>query len=96
MIPHLEALATQLHAFDYANKKRGSHIADGLNRMRDLVGGPLAWVVRDAERYRWLRAQEGRSDGTACVTWNIGHDWIAAHTVELDAAIDQAIAREAE
>ena len=65
MTPHLEALASQLHAFDYANKKRGSHIADGLNRMQDLVDGPLAGVVRDA----------GAVDAFACDS--CGEDWPA-------------------
>lgn len=43
----------------------------------------------DAERYRWLRQQRTISDH-ACVTWNIGHDWVQMDGAELDAAIDHA------
>lgn len=35
-------LAKRLHDFDMANTKRGSHHADGLGRMQDLVAGPIA------------------------------------------------------
>ena len=44
----------------------------------------------DAERYRWLRSLDGACDAAACVTFNIGFDWIEQHGAELDAAIDQA------
>jgi hypothetical protein len=44
----------------------------------------------DAERYRWLRSLNGACDAAACVTFNIGFDWIEQHGAELDAAIDQA------
>ena len=44
---------------------------------------------KDAERYRWLRMQRTISDH-ACVTWNIGHDWVQMDGAELDAAIDHA------
>lgn len=50
----------------------------------------------DAERYRWLRRLEGECDSAACVNFNIGFDWIEAHGVELDAAIDAARAKEVE
>lgn len=50
----------------------------------------------DAERYRWLRRLEGKCDSAACVNFNIGFDWIEAHGVELDAAIDAARAQEVE
>ena len=50
MTPHLEALAQRMHDYDCANPNhRGSHIADGLNRMRDLVDGPIAEVMADKD-----------------------------------------------
>lgn len=49
----------------------------------------------DALRYRWLRQQRTISD-QACVTWNIGHDWIQMDGAELDAAIDHARRAEGE
>ena len=54
----------------------------------------LASLRADAERYRWLRRLEGECDSAACVNFNIGFDWIEAHGVELDAAIDAACAQE--
>lgn len=48
-------------------------------------------AVKDAERYRWLK-KENRSTypstTSACVTFNIGHDWVKES--DLDAAIDVA------
>ena len=46
---------------------------------------------KDAERYRWLRGLDGSCDSAACVNFNIGFDWIEAHGVELDEAIDAAM-----
>lgn len=48
-------------------------------------------LVRDARRYRWLRSLDGRCDAAACVSFNIGFDWIEQHGEELDAAIDAAM-----
>ena len=48
-------------------------------------------AVKDAERYRWLKKENSRtfpSTASACVTFNIGHDWIVES--DLDAAIDAA------
>ena len=42
---------------------------------------------RDAERYRWLRENDG--DGQVVVNWNIGHDWLIVE--DLDATIDAAL-----
>ena len=47
--PTHSALARAMHAFDYANRKRGSHIADGLNRMQDLVDGPIAEMLAERD-----------------------------------------------
>lgn len=42
---------------------------------------------QDAERYRWLRENDGGSD--VIINWNVGHDWISSE--DLDAAIDAAL-----
>lgn len=67
----MTALAETMHTFDRENaKNRGSHIADGLNRMQDLVDGPIAEILAakdaeiaglraDARRYRYLRDEAG-------------------------------------
>lgn len=44
-------------------------------------------VMKDAERYRWLRENDG--DDQVIVNWNIGSDWVSSEN--LDAAIDAAM-----
>ena len=51
----------------------------------------LAALERDAARCRWLRGLDGSCDSAACVNFNIGFDWIEAHGVALDEAIDAAM-----
>ena len=51
----------------------------------------IARLREDAERYRWLRKQEGTQRPDAQVMFNIGHDWVNCTAPdELDAAIDAA------
>ena len=93
-------LATTLHNFDMANTRRGSHHADGLGRMQDLVDGPIAEILalgegdrRDAERFRFLR--DGyREDDDSHKAWFAAYDVLGGpYTPEhINAEIDAAIA----
>jgi hypothetical protein len=66
------------------------HAIRALMEERDQLAAALEAAREDAERYRWLRSLNGACDAAACVTFNIGFDWIEQHGAELDAAIDQA------
>ena len=74
----------------------GGPIGDDVDLMRDVYmtreqRGAYERLRKDAERYRWLRGLDGSCDSAACVNFNIGFDWIEAHGVELDEAIDAAM-----
>ena len=62
-----------------------------LAERRAARGVEEAAMRKDAERYRWLRGLDGSCDSAACVNFNIGFDWIEAHGVALDEAIDAAM-----
>jgi len=66
---------------------------DERNTLNDAANA-LEAAREDTERYRWLRSLDGACDAAACVTFNIGFDWIEQHGAELDAAIDQARGKE--
>ena len=51
-------------------------------------------LTKDAERYRWLRAEHERHDPVCHLSWKRnsdrnGHSWV--NTANLDAAIDAAM-----
>ena len=86
--------------FEAFASKHGLCVTEGGDLYRSHVVAWMwkAWQARaalqsqdreDAARYRWLRQQRTISDH-ACVTWNIGHDWVQMDGAELDAAIDHA------
>lgn len=63
-----------------------------INRLISLSTHPVSddQQAKDAARYRFLRAQEGRCNSCFAVSMNIGHDWITVYGDELDGAIDGA------
>jgi hypothetical protein len=71
----------------------GMHRADVLRKRVDAFKAENETLHKDAERYRWLRAETGSGPNIQVSEWIGPHEY-RLYTEELDAAIDNALSEE--